>query len=213
MTPPARVALHGYQHSIYSWAVRLALSEKGVDWEWEEVDPFAEPERAARRHPFAKVPVLVHGGFTLYETEAILAYVDEGFPGPALHPAAPKDRARMRQIQAIADAYAYWPMVRMLYSHRVFRPRHELEGDRAAAREGLSQSRPVLDALEALIGPGPFLVGDAPTPTLADLHLAPILAAFAEAPEGGALLAGRRRLKTWLATMQARPSFVATRPW
>ncbi|MDF2231088.1 glutathione S-transferase family protein [Albimonas sp. CAU 1670] len=211
MTTPPRVTLHGYQHSIYSWAVRLALSEKGVDWDWAEVDPFAEPERAARRHPFAKVPVLVHGAFSVFETVAILQYVDEAFDGPALQPTEPQARARMRQVQAIADAYAYWPMVRLLYAQRVFRPRHGEEVDRAIARDGLSQSRPVLDALEALTGEGPYFGGE--TPTLADLHLAPIVAAFAEAPEGGALLAGRRRLKAWLAAMQARPAFVATRPW
>lgn len=211
MTSPARVTLHGYRHSIYSWAVRLALSEKGVDWDWVEVDPFAEPERAARRHPFAKVPVLVHGSFAVFETAAILQYVDEGFDGPPLQPEEPQARARTRQVQAVADAYAYWPMVRMLYSHRVFRPRQGEEADRVTAREGLSRARPVLDALEALTGEGPYFGGEAPS--LADLHLAPIVAAFAEAPEGGALLAGRRRLKAWLAAMEARPSFRATRPW
>ena len=211
MTSPPRVTLHGYQHSIYAWAARLALSEKGVDWDWVEVDPFAEPERAARRHPFAKVPVLVHGSFALYETVAIVQYVDEAFPGPALQPTDPQARGRMRQVQAIADAYAYWPMVRMLYSNRVFRPRHGEEPDRTEAREGLARARPVLDALEALTGEGPFFGGAAPS--LADLHLAPIVASFAEAPEGGALLAGRRRLKAWLETMQARPAFRATRPW
>ena len=211
MTSPARVTLHGYQHSIYSWAVRLTLSEKGVDWDWHEVDPFSEPERAARRHPFAKVPVLVHGAFAVFETVAILQYVDEAFDGPALQPEGAQARARMRQVQAIADAYAYWPMVRMLYSHRVFLPRQGEEADRAEAREGLSRARPVLDALEGLTGEGPFFGGAAPT--LADLHLAPVVAAFAEAPEGGALLAGRRRLRAWLETMQSRPSFRATRPW
>ncbi len=211
MTSPARVTLHGYQHSIYSWAVRLVLSEKGVDWDWSEVDPFSEPERAARRHPFARVPVLVHGSFALYETVAILHYVDEAFDGPSLQPQGAPARARMRQVQAIADAYAYWPMVRMVYAHRVFPARHGGEGDKTVAREGLARARPVLDALEGLTGEGPHFGGAAPS--LADLHLAPILAAFAEAPEGGALLAGRRRLRTWLETMQARPAFAATRPW
>ena len=35
------VSLHGFQYSVYSWIARLALEEKGADYDWIEVDPFA----------------------------------------------------------------------------------------------------------------------------------------------------------------------------
>ena len=212
----ARPVLHGYRHSIYSWIVRLTLAEKGQDWDWVEVNPFADPQAARARHPFARVPVLLHDGLSLYETAAIAAYVDEALSGPPLQPADPRARARMRQIIGLADSYAYWPLVRQVYAHKVFPMREEgREGDKAEARAGLTAARPVLDALEAIVAsgqaPGPWLVSE--TPTLADLHLAPMVAAFAEAPQGGALLAGRRRMAAWMEAMRARPAFQATTPW
>jgi glutathione S-transferase len=45
-----------------------------------------KPEHLAR-HPWGKVPVLEHDGFSLFETVAVTRYVDEGFPGRSLQPA------------------------------------------------------------------------------------------------------------------------------
>ena len=77
------------------------------------------------------MPTLVHDGFVLYETSAITRYVDEAFPGPALQPTEPAQRARMNQIVAIVDSYGYWPMVRQVFSHRVFRRPAGETGDEA----------------------------------------------------------------------------------
>jgi glutathione S-transferase len=118
----ARVTLTGYCHSVYSRAARIALLEKRVDFDWCEVDPFADPAAALAVHPFGRVPVLSHGGFALYETAAITAYVDVAFPGPPLSPAQPQALARMVQVIGLCDAYLYWPLVRQVYAHRVFRP-------------------------------------------------------------------------------------------
>ncbi|MBR25766.1 MAG: glutathione S-transferase [Rhodobacteraceae bacterium] len=205
MTAP--VTLHGYHRSIYAWAALLALAEKGVEASWVETDPFA-PGGAEALHPFGRVPVLVHGAAVIYETAAICQYVDEGFPGPPLQPADPLDRARMRQIISVADAYAYWPMVRQVYAEKVFAGHEGRAPDAAMVREGLRASRRALDALEALTGPGLYLLGGAPG--LADVHLAPMVAAFARAPEGAALLAGRPRLHAWSKRMAARESFRST---
>src|SRR4051794_12763682 len=119
------IELHGYKYSVCSWIARLALDEKGVAYDWVEVDPFAEdvPASYLDMHPFKRVPALLHGTFALYETSAITRYVDEAFDGPALQRAEPAERARCNQIMSIVDSYAYWPLVRQVFSHRVFRPR------------------------------------------------------------------------------------------
>lgn len=81
MTP--EVILHGWRHSLYTQAARVALAEKGVGHLFAELDPFSDPTAArAAGHPFARVPVLHHGTFRLYETQAIAAYADAAFPGP-----------------------------------------------------------------------------------------------------------------------------------
>ena len=112
------VELHGYQYSVYSWIARFALHEKGVAYNWVEVNPFAEnvPASYLAAHPFRRVPALVHGAFTVYETSAITRYVDEGFEGPKLQRTEPKERVRCNQIMSIVDSYAYWPLVRQVFS-------------------------------------------------------------------------------------------------
>jgi len=77
------VELYGYRYSVYSWIARLALEEKGGDYHWIEVNPFAPdvPEIYLALHPFKRVPTLVHDNFQIYETGAITRYVDEAFPG------------------------------------------------------------------------------------------------------------------------------------
>ena len=110
------LVLHGYRYSVYLRIARLALAEKGVAYDRVEVNPFAPDVPAAylALHPFGRVPALVHDGFALYETGAITRYIDRAFSGPALQPTGPQALARMDQIIAIVDAYAYWPMVRQV---------------------------------------------------------------------------------------------------
>ena len=67
------VVLRGYRFSVYSHIARVALHEKGVSYETEEINPFAADisEDYLKRHPFRRVPVLSHGEFDIYETAAI----------------------------------------------------------------------------------------------------------------------------------------------
>jgi glutathione S-transferase len=109
----------------------------------------------------------------------------------------------MDQIIGIADAYAYWPLVRQVFSHRVFRPRAGQPGDEAEIARGLQASAKVLSALEPLVGDNV---------TLADLHLGAMIASFVQAPEGQQALQQHPRLTAWWARLSARPSFAATEP-
>ncbi len=204
--------LHGYRYSVYVRIVRLVLAEKGVAHERVEVNPFAAdmPAEYLKLHPFGRVPVLVHDGFALYETGAITRYVDRAFPGPALQPADPKRLARMDQIVGVADAYAYWPLVRQVFVHDVVRPHRGTAGDAAELDKGLADSGKVLDALEVLAAPDTWLTG--PDISLADFHLGAMIAYFAQSPRGAALLTVRPRLSTWWQRFKARPSVIATDP-
>ncbi len=77
--------------STYVRSVRHAQEEKGAPYRLEEInileDAHQTPEHRAR-HPFAKVPAFEHDGFELYETVAMMLYVDETFEGPSLQPTA-----------------------------------------------------------------------------------------------------------------------------
>jgi len=206
------VELHGYQYSVYSWIARFALVEKGVDYHWSEVNPFDPdvPKSYLALHPFKRVPALVHNKFQIYETGAITRYIDEAFPGPRLQSTDPRHRARCSQFLSIIDSYAYWPMVRQVFSHRVFRPRLGRPSDAAEIQKGLDAAPVVLAALERLVADTEYLCGA--EISLADIHLAPMIGYFAMAEEGDALLKTQRKLSNWWSTMSARTAYRATMP-
>ena len=206
-----RPVLYGFAPSVYTRAARLVLAEKGLDYALAEVNPFdPAPDPACRAlHPFARVPVLDHDGFVLYETAAIARYLDT-LPGPRLTPADARAEARMAQVIALTDAYAYWPLVRQVFAHRVFRPLEGLDPDEDEIAAGLAAAAPVLRALETIAAEGLVLSGDGVT--LADCHLAPMIDAFAAAPEGADALARHGALCGWWAAMAARASMAATDP-
>ena len=88
-TPPT---LFGLRRSVYTRIAALALKEKEVRFDLDEVEifgPAGVPADHLERHPFGKIPVLVHDDFLLYETQAICRYIDEAFDGPALQPNSP----------------------------------------------------------------------------------------------------------------------------
>ena len=134
------LVLHGYRYSVYVRIARLALAEKGVAYDRVEVNPFAPDVPAAylALHPFGRVPTLVHDDFALYETGAITRYLDRTFAGPALQPRSPRALARMDQIIGVVDSYGYWPLVRQVFSQRVFRPAIGQPADEAEVGRGLA---------------------------------------------------------------------------
>ena len=201
------LVLHGFRYSVYVRIARIALVEKGLTYEHIEIDPFATdvPIEYLTLHPFKRVPVLVDGDFALYETEAITRYIDEAFPGPALQPSEPRQRARMAQIISIIDSYGYVPMVRQVAGERVFALFRGRQPDEALIRTGLEASRRVLDALETIIpGDGPITGGK--VWSLADFHLAPMMTYFTAAPEGEEALTHYAKLSAWWQVVRERNS-------
>ena len=190
--------LIGYGPSVYCRMVRLVLAELSVPLVWEEMDPFDAP--GTDPHPMNRVPVLRQGDFALWETGAITRYLDR-LHGATLTPDEPRAAARMDQVIGIVDAYAYWPLVRQVYSHAVFDPSPDGAADVSA---GLAAAEPVLDMLEEIAVEGLVLTERR---TLADCHLAPILAAFAAAEAGQAALDRRHGLARWVAALDGWPAF------
>jgi len=79
----------------YCARVRLALAEKAAEYETVEIDLRNRPAWIYDLNPTGKVPVL-DDGFALPESAAIMEYLDERFPEPALLPAGREARARAR---------------------------------------------------------------------------------------------------------------------
>jgi glutathione S-transferase len=161
-------------------------------------------------HPFGRIPVIEHGDFTLYETQAILRYIDATVPEPTLQPTAPKAIGRMNQIIGINDWYLFPMVARVIVFHRIVGPR--LLGtapDEAAIAAAVPDARLCLGELNRLLGNEPYLAGD--RVTLADLLLAPQVYYLAATPEGETILENTALLR-WVERMNGRPSMQATLP-
>ncbi|HEX8624372.1 MAG TPA: glutathione S-transferase family protein [Allosphingosinicella sp.] len=190
------VHLHGYRYSVYNRIARVVLLSKKVEHRTIEVDPFAGlSEEYLSLNPFGRVPALTHGAFRLFETSAITRYVDRAFEGPALQPEGAAALARMDQVIAVVDSYAYWPMVRQVSSHGFFRPCAGEPASREEVEAGLEASRKVLSFLDGVAAEGEVLTGHAIT--LADCHLAPMIDYFVRAEEGMAALSAHAALQRW----------------
>src|SRR5689334_16920917 len=94
--------------SPYAWRVWLALEHKQLAYELKTMSFTAgdlrTPEYLAV-NPRHRVPAIVDDGFSLYESSAILEYLDEKYPGPRLFPADLRQRATARRLVREADEY------------------------------------------------------------------------------------------------------------
>jgi glutathione S-transferase len=206
------VVLHGLRFSVYTRVAKLVLIEKGVGFRNCEMNPF-DPEQAdaiSKLTPFCRVPILDHKGARIYETLAIGQYVNDVFDGPDLVPSEPLAKARMLQVISIVNAYAYVPLVRQVFSHRVFRPLLGESSDESKISNGLLESASVLTALDDICGEA--LVLSPNRLTLADLFLIPMVDYFVLAPEGAAVFAKYANLTRWWAAVSQRSSVLETRP-
>jgi len=204
----ATVAVLGDPRSTYVRTVRMGLAEKGVAYTLTGAAPHS-PEILAV-HPFGRVPAFRDGEIALFETSAILRYVEESFDGPSLLPSTIMNRARCEQwVSAIKD-YCYDAMVRRYVLQYVFPKGADGKPDRSVIDSAAKEISAQLAALERAYAGGEFLAG--PAVSLADLFLAPMLAYVEQMPEGGQLLAPVPGVRRAQESMRSRPSFTATEP-
>jgi len=148
----AHPIVYGPALSTYVWSVRLTLAEKGVTHELVEV-PFGahREEPHLSRQPFAKVPAFAHDDFALYETQAIMRYVDERFPGTPLQPEDVHQWSRMNQIIGIVDCYVFPNISVGISFQRLIAKRVGMTADEAKVEASLPKARVCLEALDQIL--------------------------------------------------------------
>lgn len=198
----------GDPRSTYVRSVRLCLAEKGISYALEPHPPHSPAIDAV--HPFGRIPAFRNAGLALFESSAIMRYIDEAFPGPALSPATVEDRAKMEQWASAIRSYCYPAMIQRYVLQYVIPRGADGNPDRAVIDAALPEIGRQLDILELAYGGHDFLAGEAPS--LADLLLAPIVFYLRAMPEGKALVEARAGVLRAHEAMAARPSFSATLP-
>ena len=202
--------IHSAPGSPFGRSVLIALEEKHAAYRLVPVAGASVRSPAYMAlHPFGRVPAIEHGGFRLYETQAIIRYIDRVLPRPALTPGDPQAAGRMDQLMNINDWYLFQGVSNVIVFQRILAPR--LMGrapDEAAIAAAMPKASTVFDELARQLGERPFFVGN--QITLADVMLAPQLDFFRLTPEWEPLTAKHANLRAWLDRMTALPSMAAT---
>ena len=90
------IKIYSFDKCPYAQRSRMALIEKQLAFELIEIDVYNKPDWFLEISPYGKVPVLVDGGKTIYESAIINEYLEEKYPEVPLMPKDYFERARAR---------------------------------------------------------------------------------------------------------------------
>lgn len=177
----AEITLYGVAVSAFVAKVRIALDAKGLAYD-EAAPPDGYGSAAYRAIvPAGSVPGLVVDGRPLHDSNAIVEYLEELAPAPALLPEDPYDRARARALLGFHDT-------RLEAASRALFPvvKRDWRAEPEAVATGVAGIEAALERLGAMIEPAPFVFGAGAT--IADMafpvtiQMAEMLAAEMERP-------------------------------
>jgi glutathione S-transferase len=136
------ITLYDADRCPYCARTRIALAEKGIEYETVEVDLDDRPSWIYEKNPLGRVPVLEDDTFVLPESAVINEYLDERYPEPAMWPADAAERALGRLLVFRFD--------------QLSKPYYAVRRDEGGARERLDAE---LAKLNAILDAQPYLSG------------------------------------------------------
>ena len=204
--------LYGSPISTCTRKVLCTLAEKGAHADFVNVELFRGEQKDAaymRAHqPFGRVPAIEDEGFSMYESRAIIRYLDETLAGTKLTPTDAKGRARMEQWTSVEYSYFSGPALKII-GERVFHPMLGMPIDEVKVAAGKKELAPTLDVLETRLAEASYLAGE--TFSLADIGYLPYVDYLFAANEGE-MIASRPHVHAWWKRISERPSWkTATR--
>jgi glutathione S-transferase len=192
--------LYNTQRCPYARRTRIALLEKGMDFDVHEVDLENKSEEFLKASPTGKVPVVVVDGDSIYESNVVNQYLDEVTDDPRLMPEDPKRRAYARIWMAFADTDFFPP----LFVASVGRVRGFSEERISEAFEKL---RTALDKLEERLKGRDYLAEEY---SLADIAHAGNFVRLRELEQRGEVpLDGYPSVAAWMERLESRESYKA----
>jgi glutathione S-transferase len=199
------IKLYYHPLSTFSRRVLIALIEKNIAHELVALDMAARKHKEdayLKLNPYGRVPTLEEDGFVLYESTAILDYLEATHPSPALVPSDPRGRAVVDMHMKLCDVQMTRPWATIIFPKR-FLPKERW--NQTAMADAKAEIEKHLAIVERQLGARKFLVGE--QFTLADLCYVPFLEflPLAEIEPPPAVAAWSKRLLE-------RPSALKTKP-
>jgi len=197
--------LHYHPLSTYSRRVRIASLEKGINIELVELDMAKGAHRGPdylRKNPYGRVPTLEDDGFVLYESTAILEYLEATHPTPPLVPADARGCALVAMHMKLCDIQLARQTGIIIFPKR-FLPRERW--DEAAMAQAKKEIEKHLAIVEQQLAGREWMVGG--RYSLVEVCYAPFVEFFPlmEITPPPAVAA-------WTARMLGRPSARETKP-
>lgn len=199
--------LYTYFRSTSSYRVRIALALKGLDFQSLPVNLLKGEQREPAflaLNPQGRVPALrVDSGALLVQSPAIIEYLEERYPQPALLPAALEQRAQVRGVAALIGCD-----IHPLHNVSVLNQLRQLGHDETQVNQWIAHwISQGLAAVEQLIGDSGYCFGA--QPGLADVYLIPQLYA---AQRFSIDLGGYPRINRVAALAAKHPAFIQAHP-
>lgn len=199
--------VHGVGASPFVRKVRVALAEKGLDYELEPVFPFGASADFKKISPLGKIPVLQEDDYYLPDSSAILDYLEVAYPTPPLFPKDARARGRAVFLEEYADGGIAAKGTGAIFFQRIVGPRFMGQPtDEAVVKKAIDEEMPAIqDYLESCLdGADGFLVGD--SFGIADIAVTSQFVNLAHA-QYRVDAARWPKLAAYLDRMFARPSF------
>jgi glutathione S-transferase len=185
--------------------VRVYLAEKGFTVATEQVNIVTGENRTPeflKKNPFGTVPVLeLDDGSHLTESLAIMEYFEELHPNPPMVGTAPLERARVRELERIADLGVLLRVATIFQNTHPFMAKR-LKQSADTADNARNQLATFLKVIDGRIGSHPFVAGE--RPSIADCTLLAALdfAEFAQVQ----IDPGCTNVARWYSSFKQRPS-------
>jgi glutathione S-transferase len=199
------IKLYTFPPSTNSRKVRIALIEKGLEFERVNVDLTKREQKNPeylKIHPFGQVPALDDEGFVLYDSTVINEYLEDEYPYPSLMPADSEGRARARLLEDFRDSHFNPYCVHIIYEMR------KPEGERDAQRidTAKAQIAASFDRLESELQGKEYLVGTFSLADIAFMANFDFLDRFAISVD----VNKHKNTAAWITRLKARPSYAAS---
>ena len=158
--------VYGANLSPFVRKVRVFLAEKGLDYQLEQVSPFAPPPEFLAISPLKRIPAFRDTERpepnTLADSSIICDYLEHKYPQKPLYPGDPYLRARALWFEEYADSAIAQSVGAGLFFERVVKKIMRGQTDETICQSTLTEKLPPLfDYLNKEIADRPFLVGDA----------------------------------------------------